>query len=323
MMIPEFAQVIHPMAPSEFLNRYRGQSPVHFHGTPSKYDSLPKIHDLNDMLSRFVASPGTFQLRLPNGNAPIPDDDILMPIANNTWRDRIIRTQAVEEYLQAGATLTFERCESWLESAHAMCNVLSEALLARVYAGLFLVYVPGAPGRMHWDNRDMFICQLAGSKKWPVYRPVWENPIMSRRPLKVKWKESDLELIEEFTLKQGDALYVPRGWLHKPEATVGPSMHISFAVVSPTGADLLDWICDDLRRNSATVRADLPLTASRDRTVQFGTKLCEHVLERLSINSLEQYYENYRSEMQQRPLLLPDFNVARESESEADLIPSA
>lgn len=233
---------------------------------------------------------------------PIPVENILFPIPNSNRG--FVKAEAVEQYLQAGATLVLESCESYLEGAYAVCAMLSKALLARVHAGLFLVYKPEQPCGVHWDNYDMFICQVAGSKKWPLYRPVYPNPIFTREHRGGKRKE--LELVEELTLRPGDGLYVPRGWPHNPAATEGPSMHISFAVATPTGADLLEWIRDDLSETSAEFRADLPLLLTTDTKLQFAAKLRELILERLTIDSIEQYFESYKSTLLPQELTLPE-----------------
>ena len=300
MITPTFAEFIKPTSPSDFLTCYRGRSPLYIPGSPSRYESLPKIQDLNKMFLSFKSFPGVFRMSRPQG--PIPIDKILFPIPNSSRG--FIKAQAVEQYLQAGATLVLESCESYLEGAQAMSAMLSKALLARVHAGLFLVYEPEQPCGVHWDNYDMFICQLAGSKKWPLYRPVYQNPIFTRE--RKGGKRQDLELVEELTLRAGDGLYVPRGWPHNPAATEGPSMHISFAMATPTGADLLEWIRDDLSETSPEFRADLPLLLTTDTKLQFAARLRELILERLSLDSIEEYCKSYKSTLLPQPLELQE-----------------
>jgi hypothetical protein len=304
MTTPTFAEFIKPVSPSEFLAHYRGRSPLYIPGSPCRYESLPKIQDLNRMFLSFKSFPGIFRMNRPSG--PIPIDNIVFQIPDSNRG--FVKAQAVEEYLQAGATLVLESCESYLEGAYAVCAMLAKTLLARVHAGLFLVYEPEQPCGVHWDNYDMFICQVAGSKKWPTYRPVFPNPVVTRERRGAKRK--DLELVEEFMLRPGDSLYVPRGWPHNPAATEGPSMHISFAIATPTGADLLGWIRDDLIETSAEFRADLPLLLTTDAKLQFAEKLRELILERLSIDSIEQYCESYKSTLLPQPLALPELTEA-------------
>jgi cupin superfamily protein len=300
MKTSTFAEFIEPISTSEFLTCHRGRSPLYIPGSPCRYESLPKIQDLNRMFLSFKSFPGIF--RMSRSQGPIPVDNFLFPIPNSNRG--FVKAQAVERYLQAGATLVLESCESYLEGAYEVCDMLSKALLARVHAGLFLVYEPEQPCGVHWDNYDMFICQVAGSKKWPIYRPVHPNPIFTREPRGGRRKE--LELVEELTLRPGDLLYVPRGWPHNPAATEGPSMHISFAMATPTGADLLEWIRDDLSETSAEFRADLPLLLTTDTKLQFAAKLRELILERLSLDFIEQYCESYKSTLVPQPLALPE-----------------
>lgn len=298
-MSAAFSSFIWPMSPQEFLSRHRGKEPVYFPGTPAKYAALVDTDDINQMLSRTVLGLGTVRIRLPESKQA-PLDNFSTPVDMNRDR-RAMKSQVVEDHLKAGATLSVEHCESFFQNVHTMCCTLAEALIARVYATLFLVYEAERPCGLHWDDRDMFVCQVAGRKNWPVYKPPYENPYLD--PRRVTYKAPASELFQEFKLQPGDGLYIPRGWAHDPAAIDGASMHVAFAIATPTGIDLLDWIRADLKEKSVAMRGDLPLSAS-ERTV-YAARLRKIIMESLSDEAIEDHYERHQSSVKPRAVNLP------------------
>lgn len=302
-MVPAFSTCIWPMSPEEFISEHRGKSPIHFRGTSSKYASLLDTQELDDVLSRLVVAPRVFQIRKDNG--ALPEDEVTSPTVNNTRRT--IKSQVVEQQLKNGATLAFENCESHFPKVHEMCSMLAEVFLARVYANLFVVYEPERPCALHWDDWDMFICQVAGCKRWPIYKPLYENPVFDQKHASYKTPAS--ELAHEFMLEPGDGLYLPRGWPHQPAAVEAPSVHIAFSISIPTGMDLLDWVRADLKQTSAELRADLPLLVSEKARREYGAMLREKLLRSLSDEALERYYQRYCASVAPRPVKLPAFGA--------------
>lgn len=194
-MKADFAHFVCPLSPEEFMSEYRGKQPVHFPGASGKYASLFSIDDLNKILSRTILAQGTVRIRKFEGGQ-LSLDEISTPVDVNKDR-RVIRPGVIEGHLRAGATLTVEHCETFFDNVHAMCRALAEAFLARVYATVFLVYDPERPCGLHWDDRDMFICQMTGRKKWPVYIPHCANPFFDQR--RVTYKAPVTALYQELT----------------------------------------------------------------------------------------------------------------------------
>jgi ribosomal protein L16 Arg81 hydroxylase len=306
-MTPPFSSCVWPIPPEEFLSSHRGKQPVYLPGAPDRYASLLAVEDIGQLLSRTVLGLGTVRVRLPEGRQ-VALDDFSTPVDINRDR-RAMKVQVLENYLKAGATLSVEHCESYLPSIHAMCCTLAEAFVARVYATLFLVYAPERPCGLHWDDRDMFICQVAGRKNWPVYKPQYENPFLD--PRRVTYKSPVSELFQEFKLQAGDGLYIPRGWAHDPAAVDGSSVHVAFAIATPTGIDLLDWIRADLREASAEVRADLPIPLPASQWQAHTAKLREIVMERLSDEAIMSYYRRHKMSIEPRAANLPSISLER------------
>jgi ribosomal protein L16 Arg81 hydroxylase len=218
-----------------------------------------------------------------------------------------VNAQALQEQLEKGATLTLENCESHFQGLYAMSSMLAKAFAARVYASLFVVYKPELPLGLHWDDRDQFICQIVGHKQWPVYKPVYPNPLFDSRRFSYKVPPSDL--VEEITLGPGDALYLPRGWLHDPAAVEGPSVHIAFAIITPTAYDLLEWIRSELKTRYPEIRADLPLSLPASARATYAARLRELIMNSLTDESIEAHYERHTREIQPTRVSLRPFSA--------------
>lgn len=85
----------------------------------------------------------------------------------------------------------------------------------------------------HYDVHDVFVLQVAGEKRWRVRPPVHESPLRDQ-----PWTDHRAEVEEaarrapdhEFTLRPGDVLYLPRGWLHSATALGGVSTHLTLGI---------------------------------------------------------------------------------------------
>jgi len=85
----------------------------------------------------------------------------------------------------------------------------------------------------HYDVHDVFVLQVAGEKRWQVRSPVHDSPLRDE-----PWTDHRPEVEEagrraadhEFTLRPGDVLYLPRGWIHSATALGGVSTHVTLGV---------------------------------------------------------------------------------------------
>ena len=81
---------------------------------------------------------------------------------------------------------------------------------------------------------DVFVLQLAGRKHWTVHAPVHADPLRNQ-----PWRDhagavaaragADAPVIDT-VLEPGDALYLPRGWLHAATALGEVSAHLTVGV---------------------------------------------------------------------------------------------
>jgi hypothetical protein len=96
---------------------------------------------------------------------------------------------------------------------------------------------------VHHDTHDVFVLQVAGEKRWLVYEPALELPLRNQR------YTADLgepgETCLELTLRAGDTLYLPRGWLHQALTSDTDSLHLTVGINAYTWLDAVRAALDE------------------------------------------------------------------------------
>ncbi len=127
--------------------------------------------------------------------------------------------------------------------------------------------------------------QAHGSKEWDVFAPIFPRPLANQPWSRVKppdapdRPEADAEPVLSVTLRPGDSLYLPRGFLHRARTASESSLHVTIGVKVRTwfgmAQALVAGAADDER-----FRATLPTAADppdRNQIDQFRRLLHELV----------------------------------------------
>ncbi|MDX3070280.1 cupin domain-containing protein, partial [Streptomyces sp. ND04-05B] len=100
--------------------------------------------------------------------------------------------------------------------------------------------------------------------------------------------------VAELVLHPGDMLYLPRGLWHSVAASEGEhSLHLTFGIQTTTGAQLLSWLADDLRRHDV-LREDLPVHATPAQQATYLERLRKEVTAALKDPGLLDQYTAMR-----------------------------
>lgn len=113
---------------------------------------------------------------------------------------------------------------------------------------------PGQQGlQHHWDQQMAIIVQVAGVKRWELWKPPVDAPMRefneSWRVWRDDWLTSWLETGPDRTvdLEAGQAMLLPRGWVHNPyNAGTEPSVHLTFAIRERTPY----WVAEELLKTA-------------------------------------------------------------------------
>ena len=119
----------------------------------------------------------------------------------------------------------------------------------------------------HYDTHDVFVLQVSGEKRWVIHAPVHPDPLKDQ-----VWTDHRAavaaagagEPVIDRVLRPGDALYLPRGWIHSATALGDTSIHLTVGMAAYTRADVVDTLLS-LVGDSPALRASLPFGHRRGR----------------------------------------------------------
>ncbi len=148
---------------------------------------------------------------------------------------------------------------------------------------------PGSQGfATHYDTHDVFVLQVDGRKRWRIHEPVLADPLDRQawggRADEVSATASG-EPALDVVLEPGDALYLPRGWLHSAQAQGDSSLHLTVGIQALTRYALVEELLG-LAAEEPRLRATLPFgldvtdagagRAGADRDRRGAARLARH-----------------------------------------------
>jgi hypothetical protein len=165
------------------------------------------------------------------------------------WVEDLVDADRVVDAFGAGATVVLQSLQRWWPPVAAFCRELEAGLGHAVQANAYLTPAGARGLAPHHDTHDVFVLQLHGTKAWTVRAPLLDAPLARHR------SEPDAAgrqpALLEATLRPGDSLYLPRGFVHAAAAQEGVSLHLTVGVLATTVhdivRDLLDGTADDAR----------------------------------------------------------------------------
>lgn len=139
----------------------------------------------------------------------------------------------------------------------------------------------------HYDVHDVFVLQVAGRKRWSIHAPVHPSPLRDQpwTDRREAVREAALRApVIDAVLEPGDALYLPRGYLHSATALGGVTVHLTLGIHSWTryavAEELVALALQGLAEDEES-RGSLPLgtdLAPADLDVDLLTTRLSHVL---------------------------------------------
>jgi hypothetical protein len=245
----DFDSVIAPLSREKFLRDHWNKSFARMQGPAGRFAGLFDWDDLNAVLEQHRLAPP--RVMLYKDGQPLDPARYVTPPQLGTPR---LDSGGLAVCVAEGATLILNDAQELSPRLRTLMHGFQEALHTDTYANLYAAWHAQKAFDLHWDPQDSIILQLSGKKRWKVYKPTRLHPL-----------EDDVEKpvpptgepVWEGVMKEGDALYIPRGWWHVVHPLNEPSLHLTVSLTPPKGIDLLGWAVSKLRREAA-VRADLP-----------------------------------------------------------------
>jgi hypothetical protein len=257
----DFASLLHPISIVEFLGSYWECQPLLIHrGDPGFYEGLLTNRDLEDIIS-------TSDLRYPairlakNGSYYPPQaytTDITLGRLTFNGAPDVNRISL--EYGN-GATISLPLLHRTWAPLSSLCIRLEEALDYAAHANVYITPGEAAGFPPHYDTHEVLVLQIAGKKKWLIDAPPLRLPHTSQRFTAATYTPGPRKM--ELELVAGDALYLPRGYVHSTTTSEYHSAHVTIGVNVLTWADLAHEFMPSCFENEEYRRALPPGFASR------------------------------------------------------------
>ena len=194
-------------------------------GEEGRFDDLLSVRDVERLITETAIRTPAF--RLVKASATVSDYTTDLP-----WRPSaftgVADVRRVLAEFEAGATIVVQGLHhNWLPLAR-YCRQLEAFLGHPAQANAY--YTPrGSQGLpVHHDTHEVISLQVAGEKRWLVYEPVLELPLKNQRYRSALGAPG--EPVLDVTLRAGDTMYLPRGWLHQALTSGSDSLHITVGV---------------------------------------------------------------------------------------------
>ncbi|HEY8773505.1 MAG TPA: cupin domain-containing protein [Gaiellaceae bacterium] len=266
------ARCVEPIDAAAFLSEHWEQQPLAVpRSEEGRFDDLLSVADVE----RLVCSGGlrypAFRLVKEGGQVGLGEYTSDLP-----WRpDPFSRTadpDRVATAFEAGATIVLQALHlNWLPVAR-FCRALEAELGHPAQANSYYTPRRSQGFAVHHDTHDVFVLQVAGEKHWRVYDPLLELPLKHQRYSKSLGEHGPPVL--ELTLRAGDTLYLPRGWLHDALTSETDSLHVT------VGINIVTW-ADALRAALAECEEDVEFRGSVPEDGTLDADLLERLSERL------------------------------------------
>lgn len=255
------AGLLQPLGVRTFLDEIWAQKHHHVERCLDGYfDSLlPGPSPLDHLLELFRREPPA--MRLMRGNDKKAADSYRLG-------DGGLDLAAIRADFADGYTIVVDGVERYTRTVGSLARAIEVELNAPVQVNAY-VTPPGSQGLVpHYDDHDVLILQVDGSKIWHLYDGVDIAPHRLRRDDKTV-RIGELPPPTDLCLEVGDVLYLPRGRVHAAETpTSGPSIHLTVGIHTPSVLMLaIGALHAESLRNDA-LNARLPLRHLDDADVQ-------------------------------------------------------
>jgi hypothetical protein len=180
--------------------------------------------------------------------------------------DQVLDEKVMRLYAD-GATLVLQGLHRTWPALIDFTRDLSLAVGQPMQVNAYLTPAGNQGFATHYDTHDVFVLQVDGRKQWRIHPPVLPDPLERQQ-----WGGRADEVTAtaqgtpalDVVLEPGDALYLPRGWLHSAQAQETSSLHLTVGIRALTRYALVEELLA-LAAEDRRLRATLP----------FGTDLAD------------------------------------------------
>lgn len=204
---------------------------------PRGFDDLLSTADVDELVADRALRTPFFRTVREGGSLPLPTR------SGNAGGRRLadlVDPEALAAQYAGGATLVLNALHRMHPPVARFCRELSAELGHQTQCNAYLT--PGGRHQgfdFHHDTHDVFVLQVSGRKRWIVHEPVLRLPLSSQPQAGEHLVTAGADPLLDVELEAGDALYLPRGYVHAALTTDVDSVHLTVGVLSTTWYDVL------------------------------------------------------------------------------------
>lgn len=149
----------------------------------------------------------------------------------------IVDAGRVYDLFGDGATIVLQALHRYWTPLSHFCRDLETELTHPVQVNVYLTPPVSQGLDIHYDTHDVFVLQVSGVKHWRVWDSAFEAPLAHQKRTGSYDDPGPAQIDVE--LKPGDALYIPRGFLHAAQTLDRESAHMTIGILNVTWIDAL------------------------------------------------------------------------------------
>jgi bifunctional lysine-specific demethylase and histidyl-hydroxylase NO66 len=227
---------------SEFAREYWDERPLLSSAvSPDGFADLFSEQAVDELVSRrglrtpFLRVTKDGQV-LPGGRFTAPGG-IGASIADQVDEDKVL------ELFVDGATLVLQGLHRVWPALVEFTSQLSTDLGHPCQVNAYVTPAQSQGFSAHYDTHDVFVLEIAGEKRWQIWEPVLSRPRAAQPWTDYRTeveKRASEEPVIDTVLRPGDALYLPRGFLHSARALGGTTIHLTVGIHPFTRVDVME-----------------------------------------------------------------------------------
>lgn len=280
----QFLKLIDPCDPDEFVTSYYEQRPLYIRrDNESYFADLLNSADIDRVFQGAAIAKSVIRMT-KEGKDLHSDHFTERDAASGSPLDRV-SSDLILKLFGTGHTIIVNSGNRLFPNLERYCNGLEGELQFRVQPNIYITPFDARGFDTHYDDHDVFILQIMGSKAWRIFHAPVELPSRRQAHVKGTYTLKDPEM--EVTLSCGDTLYIPRGVLHDASTDGVSSAHITLGLHPTCRFDLLQELTI-LAQERPAFRKSIPLGLLRDRDAagREFTGLLRNLIDNLDVQEL-------------------------------------
>jgi ribosomal protein L16 Arg81 hydroxylase len=239
--VPDLQTLIAPLTERQFLDLLRERKLTFLPGSdPRRFETLLSWKALNQLLDS-----ETFPLQ----RLRVVRESTHIPTSLYIKHGQLV-SAALSKLLDKGVSLIFNQLERHIPALRALCNDITRRTSEQTSVAAVVTSGQGGALKCHYDDEDLIIIQVAGTKRWQVFGP----SIVTGRP-------PQGPPVFDRVLQPGDVLCLPSEQWHHCENGPHRSLHVTILFFPPTGRHLMPRLVSQLLSEEVFRR---PLTRLSD-----------------------------------------------------------